>query len=102
MRIGSQCFPEEKLLRKGHMRNFSVPVMNTEIDYQTESYHSDCPWQALGKFLEMRYLFDQSDELSDFCRNLINGEKQKRGHLTLQTSRLGNQFRIIESERLYK
>ena len=34
--------------------------------------------QTFGKFLEMRYLFDQSDALSDFCRNLIDAETQEK------------------------
>ena len=70
----------DRVVKRMNEKNEIVYVLYAKMDRLTDrviSFRLPVE-QTFGKFLEMRYLFDQSDALSDFCRNLIDAETQKR------------------------
>ena len=68
----------DRVVKRLNEKNEIVYVLYAKMDCLTDrvvSFRLPVE-QTFGKFLEMRYLFDQSDALSDFCRNLIDAETQ--------------------------
>ena len=94
----------DRVVKRLNEKNEIVYVLYAEMDSLTDRVTSfRLPVnRTLGKFLEMRYLFDQSDALSDFCRNLIDAETQKKNREYDSSANRERELEAIRKKYIYR
>lgn len=94
----------EQVVKRLNEKNQIVYVLYAKMDPLTDKVLSfRLPVeQTFGKILEMRYLFDQSEELSGFCRKLIPEEKRRRNSEYDISKNLVNEMEAVRIKYLYR
>ena len=94
----------EQVVKRLNEKNQIVYVLYAKMDPLTDKVLSfRLPVeQTFGKILEMRYLFDQSEELSGFCRKRIPEEKRRKNREYDISKNLVNEMEAVRIKYLYR
>lgn len=94
----------ERVVKRLNEKNQIVYVLYAKMDPLTDRVLSfGLPVErTFGRYLEMRYLFDQSKELAGFCRNLIPEEKRRRNSEYDISKNLINEMSVAREKYCYQ